>query len=189
MGVILPNSCYTVTMNSSFIMHHKREIAGFGIGVILAIVFLAVPALHDILRMADRLGYPGMLLAGIMYGSGLTAPIATVIFIDSPANLNPIVIGLLGGIGAACYDLAIFLLTRREAEHGWLATIIARIRARRYVPSWATMTIGTLILASPLPDELAAGLFGITNSKVAPFFLLSFASNTLGVLMLSGAWS
>jgi hypothetical protein len=173
-------------MNSGFMMHHRKELAVFGIGILVALIFLTIPALHDILRMVDRLGYPGMLLAGMMYGSGLTASMATVIFVDAPQNLNPFVIGLLGGLGAALYDLFIFLITRREAEHGWLASVITRLRQRRNVPNWVTLAAGTLILASPLPDELAAGLFGINHSKAQPFFLLSFASNALGVMLLSG---
>lgn len=175
-------------MNSSFITHHKKEIAAFSIGVILAVIFLAVPNLHRALGAVDRLDYPGMFLAGLMYGSGLTSSIATIIFIDSPPHLNLLVVGMLGGLGAAIYDLIIFLITRRESEHGWLAVVVARIRQRRYVPNWLTMTIGSLILISPLPDELAAGLFGLNNNRAKTFFVLSFVSNTVGVLLLSGVF-
>lgn len=179
---------YTERMNGSFFAHHKKEVAAFIVGIILAIFFFTVPELHHALGAVDRLGYLGMFIAGLMYGSGLTSSIAIIIFIDAPANLNLIVVGLLGGLGAAIYDLTIFLLTRREAEHGWLAVVIARIRERRHIPNWLTIITGTIILISPLPDELAAGLFGINHSKVRPFFLLSFTSNTLGVLLLSGVF-
>ncbi len=174
-------------MNSSFLHHHRGALIIFSIGVAMAVAFIVLPTLHRFLGVVDRLGYPGMLVAGLMYGSGLTASIATVIFVDSPQHLNPIVVGLLGGIGAAVYDLGIFLFTRREAEHGWLATFIGRMRQQRLVPNWVTTILGVLILASPLPDELAAGLFGFKRSKVWTFFLLSFASNALGVFLLSTA--
>lgn len=175
-------------MFGSFIRHHKKEVAGFGLGLILAVFFFSVPSLHRALGTVDQLGYLGMFLAGLMYGSGLTASIAMIIFIDSPPGLNLIAVALLGGLGAAIYDLSVFLITRRESEHGWLANVIARLRERRYVPNWVTLTIGSLILISPLPDELAAGLFGVNHSKAIPFFFLSFASNTLGVLLLSGVF-
>lgn len=173
-------------MNGSFFQNHKRELIAFCLGVILAVIFLMSPALHHILNRIDDLGYPGMFVAGMMYGSGLTASLATIVFIDTPPGLNPIVVALLGGLGSAIYDLTIFLIMRREAEHGWLASVINRVRQRRFVPSWVTMVIGTLILISPLPDELAAGLFGVNHGRAKPFFFYSFASNTFGVLLLSG---
>lgn len=179
---------YTIGMPGGFLAQHKKETAAFIVGIILAIFFFNVPELHRALGTVDRLGYLGMFIAGLMYGSGLTSSIAIIIFVDAPADLNLIVVGLLGGLGAAIYDLTIFLLTRREAEHGWLATFIARIRERRHIPNWLTIMTGTIILISPLPDELAAGLFGINHGKAKPFFLLSFASNTLGVLLLSGVF-
>ena len=173
-------------MDTGFYRHHRTSIIVFSTGIIIAVLFAAVPTLHDYLRLVDRLGYPGMFIAGLMYGSGLTASVATVIFVDSPPGLNLIVVGLLGGLGSALYDLAVFLITRHETSHGWLAAMINRVRERRHVPNWVTLAIGAVILASPLPDELAAGLFGINRSKALPFFLLSFVSNTIGVMLLSG---
>ncbi|MEK7636969.1 MAG: hypothetical protein AAB402_01075 [Patescibacteria group bacterium] len=172
-------------MDRDFLRHHKTAVLAFTIGVVLAVLYLTLPALHDFLSQVNQLGYPGMLLAGVMYGSALTSSLATILFVDTPPHLNPIMIGLIGGFGAALYDLSVFLLTRREAEHGWLARVIARLRERRHVPNWLTALMGVVILASPLPDELAAGLFGINRSRSLPFFLLSFASNTLGIVLLS----
>lgn len=175
------------TMNTAFARHHKTPLLAFGIGVVLAVLFVAFPAFHSLLSKVDRLGYPGMVLAGIMYGSAVTSSIATVVFVNTPPHLNPIVVGLIAGLGAAAYDLVLFLITRKETEHGWLAAAFARMRERRHVPNWTTLVLGMLILASPLPDELAAGLFGINRSRAMPFFFLSFASNALGIVLLSGA--
>lgn len=175
-------------MLGNFIAHHKKELIGFGIGIVLAVLFLSVPALHRNLDWIDGLGYPGMFIAGIMYGSGLTASLATVIFIDSPRELNLIIVGLLAGLGSALYDLTVYFITRRGAEHGWIAAAFARLRERRHIPNWPIALLGAFILMSPLPDELAAGLFGVNRSRALPFFLLSFASNTLGVLLLSGVF-
>jgi hypothetical protein len=81
----------------------------------------------------------------------------------------------------------VFQFTRREASRGWLAAVLERIQQKRRIPHWTTLTVGIVILASPLPDELAAGLFGIDRGRARTFFLLSFVSNALGVLVLSWA--
>ncbi len=172
-------------MHKSFVTLHQKEIIAFGVGLILAGVFLVVPALHGLLRSVDRLGYPGMFLAGVMYGSGLTAPIAMIIFVDTPPDLHLLAVAVIGGFGSALYDLAIFTITRRETRHGWLATRIGRIRERHPIPNWLTTILGVVILISPLPDELAAGLFGLGQGRAGWFFLYSFASNTLGIMLLS----
>lgn len=176
-------------MPLAFIRHHTREILVFGLGLGLAALFVFVPELHALLRRVDSLGYLGMFLAGLMYGSGLTSTIAVVIFVEAPSDLNPWLVGLIGGLGSAIYDLTIFYVTRREAQRGWLASTINRLSQYRRVPNWMATTAGVLILVSPLPDELAAGLFGLKSGRARTFFLYSFASNAIGILILNGLFT
>lgn len=172
-------------MTRAFWGQHWKELLAFGVGVVLAVVFFTVPELHRDLGWIERLGYPGMFLAGILYGSGLTSSLAMIIFLETPPGLNLFVVAVLGGLGSALYDLTIFYITRRESKHGWLASVIERARLRRGIPNWVTVVIGSLILISPLPDELAAGLFGIGKGRAKIFFLYSFVSNAVGVALLS----
>jgi uncharacterized membrane protein YdjX (TVP38/TMEM64 family) len=120
----------------------------------------------------------------MMYGSGLTASLATILFLDTPASLHPFAVAIIGGFGSAMYDSLIFFITRRQARHGWLATRIHRLRARHHIPHWPVLLLGSVILISPLPDELAAGLLGMSEGKARNFFFYSFISNTFGILMI-----
>ncbi len=175
-------------MELSFIRHHRKELIAFSVGILLAALALLMPNMHRALDRLDQLGYAGMFLTGIMYGSGLTSGLAIIIFADAPSHLNPILVGLIGGLGSALYDLLIFQITRQQSEHGWLASVLQKIRHRHPIPNWIEMLTGFAILVSPLPDELAAGLFGLGKSRARKFFAYSFASNTIGVLIINGVF-
>jgi len=172
-------------MTWSFLRVHKLSIVTFVAGVGLAVLFLVVPSLHKVIIEIDQLGYFGMLVGGVMYGSALTASTATLIFVGADYGLNPILVGLIGGLGAAIYDTTIFLIIRHESDKGFFARWLERLRAKFHVPTWVDMLIGGFIMASPLPDELAAGLMGATNGKTMPFLMMSFAANAIGIMLLS----
>ena len=151
----------------------------------MALFFWFVPSLHVVIDALSSLGYAGIFLCGILYGSAITSTTASLIFIQTDHSLHPILVGLIGGLGAALYDTTIFLIFREESGHGWLARWLNRLRERRHIPNWVSMVVGGFVIASPFPDELASGLMGITNSKTVPFLAVSFAANTLGIIFLS----
>lgn len=172
-------------MHPSFIQQHRSALLVFSVGVAVALLFAFVPPLHAFITGIDRLGYVGMFIAGLLYTSAMTSATATIIIAQAGPSLQPLLIGLVGGLGAMTFDTAIFLFSRNESAHGWLAHVLVRIRERRHVPNWAFLFLGGLIIASPLPDELAAGLLGITYRKLGPFLVLSFVANALGIYLIS----
>jgi hypothetical protein len=50
--------------------------------------------------------------------------------------------------------------------------------------SWAMLVAGAIIIASPLPDELGVALMGIGEIRPRVFLPLSFAMNTLGIVIV-----
>lgn len=169
---------------TGFIAHHKTSLLAFTAGVGIALCFAFIPGLHRIIDRIDELGYLGIFIGGLLYGSALTASTATLIFVNAGPEFNPVLAGVIGGLAAALYDTVVFLVIRREAGHGWIAGAIARWRERHHVPDIFSFVVGGLIMASPFPDELASGLLGVTNGKIVPFLLTSFAANAIGIFIL-----
>lgn len=170
----------------SFIQHHRKETLIFGFGVLLAILVAVMPRFDAVVRDGiNRFGYFGILIAGALYSGSLTSATATLVLVQSSPTLNPVLVGLIGGVGAMLYDAVFFLIARREARRGWLAHSLERVNEHRRIPNWVSLMIGGAILASPFPDELAAGLLGVTTRRLAPFLCLSFACNAIGIAIVS----
>ncbi len=153
-------------------------------GVALLVVVMNIPATRGLIAGIDGLGYFGALIAGLLYAEGLTAPTATLIFVQMPDSLNEFGLAVFGGIGALVYDLEIFVLFRRASHTNFIETIKARLTGRHSLPRWLLLLAGAIILASPLPDEMAAGLLGLSTIKVQWFLAASFILNTLGILAI-----
>ncbi|MFA6511811.1 MAG: hypothetical protein WCV86_01625 [Patescibacteria group bacterium] len=165
--------------------HHRTSLLLFGAGIVVAVLFLLIPGLHDTLLRIDRLGYLGMFIAGILYSSAFTSATATVLLTQDAVSLNPIFVGLIGALGAMSYDAAVFLSAREGSHHGRMFQLMEQIRLHFHIPSHVSLMVGGLILASPLPDELAAGFLGAMSGRIVPFLVLSFACNAIGIMLLS----
>ncbi|MFH0828831.1 MAG: hypothetical protein V1907_01480 [Candidatus Kerfeldbacteria bacterium] len=168
-----------------FLQQHRTTIIVFSLGILIAVAFIVFPFLKTAIGGIGGLGYFGSFILGILYSGTLTSATATVILLEKAPSLHPFLIGIVGGIGAMLFDAIFFVIGRKESEHGWLARTLVKLRERRHVPNWFSMVVGGIILASPLPDELAAGLLGVTHTKVLPFLALSFFCNAIGIFLVS----
>ena len=165
--------------------HHRTSLFLFGAGIVVAVFFLFVPGLHEVLLHIDRLGYFGMFIAGLLYSSAFTAATATILLTQDAVSLNPILVGLIGALGAMSYDAAVFLSAREGSHHGRMFQLMEQVRLHFHIPSRVSLLVGGIILASPLPDELAAGFLGVMSGRIVPFLVLSFACNAVGIMLLS----
>lgn len=156
-------------------------------GIAAAILVFTIPGLANGAATLEQAGYFGVFVSGVLYALSFTAPAATVVFAQLPDSLNPILVGLIGGFGALIYDVTVFALFRHESHHHMIEMIKTKIPGSHRVPQWATTGAGLFILASPLPDELAAGLFGFSTVRVSRFMLLSFICNAIGIMIIAGA--
>ena len=131
------------------------------------------------------------IVAGMLFTSAFTTAPAMVLLGNLAQHSSPFVVAAFGGFGALIGDLIIFrffrdtfaedffyLIGRRQRER-----ILAIFRTKLF--TWFTPFVGALIMASPLPDELAMVLMGFskTNSRIVIVF--SLISNTLGILVIA----
>lgn len=157
----------------------------FVIGLVGTLVALQIPAAREALEDLERSGYFGALVAGVMYGIGLTSVAATVIFANLPDSLNPILAALCGALGATLYDVGIFSLTRQPSIHDRMVAWTESITHHHRLPRNVSLVIGGLLIASPIPDEFAATFLGFSAIPMRTFVALSFGFNFLGILIIN----
>lgn len=137
------------------------------------------------------LGYLGVFFAGIFYTYGFTAAPATVVLLILSVQTNLIIAGLTGGLGALVGDLLIFRFIRggfqneieklsREQVIIFLAKKTPRLIKKYFLP-----VLGSVVLASPLPDEIGVVLIAADKKiSVRKFSLISYLLNTAGIFII-----
>lgn len=161
------------------------------ISILIAIILGQNAVFKNWLLGLGSLEYIGALFAGMLFVSSFTVAISVVIFGIMAQNIHPMAIGLIGGVGAVMGDYLVFKLVRSHLQEE-LAMLFGKqetshIKAllhSKYI-AWTLPIIGVFIIASPLPDELGVSLLGISKMSEAKFILISYLSNSVGILMIA----
>lgn len=162
--------------------------------IILAYKIFSNPAVQAWASQLGGLGYLGMFIAGIMFSFGFTSPFAAGFFITlNPENIW--LAGVIGGAGALVGDMTIFSIIRftfmdefrrlektmviKEARDLIEKTLGHKIRV------YLLYALAGIFIASPLPDEAGVTMLaGLTHIKARVLATISFALNTVGILVL-----
>ncbi|MBI3109816.1 hypothetical protein HYZ06_02125 [Candidatus Daviesbacteria bacterium] len=161
------------------------------ISVLLAIILAQNQTFKDWLLNLGSWEYIGALLAGMIFVSSFTAAISIVVIAIMAQNINPMALGLIGGVGAVMGDYLIFKLVRSHLQDelallfGKDGTSYVKTLLRSKYIAWTLPVIGVFIIASPLPDELGVSLLGFSKISEARFILISYLSNAVGILMVA----
>lgn len=173
-----------MTDNSSTSKRNIFSLVIFLAGLIMVVIALRFPTVEQFFQTIGQSGVIGAFVAGILYAFSFTSSLATVIFLKIPNSINPLAMALIAGLGSALYDLTVFTIVKGQTSQGFLQNLRAHLAPHHKIPDWLSMLIGLLILASPLPDELAAGFLGFMKLDTKKFIILSFFANTLGILII-----
>lgn len=162
-----------------------------GISILVAVFLAADQTFKSWLLHLGSLEYIGALIAGVLFVSSFTVVISAVVIGILAQNLNPLAIGLIGGVGAVMGDMLIFKLVRShlQDELGLLfgkagTNYVKHVLKSRYI-AWTLPIIGVFIIASPLPDELGVSLLGLSRMSESKFILISYLSNAFGILAIA----
>ncbi len=130
------------------------------------------------------------LVAGLFFTSVMTTAPAIAVLGVLTFHGNPLLVALVGGIGAMLGDYLIFAFVRDRLGDD-IGYLLARTGTPRFFKifhrkafRWMLPFIGGLIIASPLPDEMGLAFLGIAKLPTSRFLLISFACNTIGILLI-----
>ena len=158
--------------------------------VVVAIFLVKSGVIERLIGATGDLKYMGAFIAGIFFTSAFTSAIATVTFVELAQFNSVFLLAILGGLGALIGDLAIFRFVgnRFNADVQYLLSLSGRQRLyfifHRRLFRWVAATLGALVIASPLPDEIGIALLGLAKIKIKKFMLVSFVLNTIGILII-----
>jgi len=155
--------------------------------LLLTIEALLTGSLQRFLSSMGDYGYYGAILAGFFYTYGATSPFSIAAFFILAKISNPWALAFLGALSSIMSEYIIYEAVRIETEktvrsHKIKGLKIPKIKSK--LLKKLSPIIAMLIIASPLPDELAAALLGAENYDIKKFIALTFISNFIGILFI-----
>ena len=159
------------------------------------LLLISIADSHPVTTAIDALGswgWIGVVITGMFFTSTFTVAPSAIALYQLAHTYDPLVIAMLGGLGAMLGDMIIFRTLKDSIFVEWEPIFHylgeSHIMRTLHTPffAWFAPVMGALVIASPLPDELGIGLLGIAKLKTWEFLLISFVMNSLGVLMIVG---
>jgi uncharacterized membrane protein YdjX (TVP38/TMEM64 family) len=144
-----------------------------------------------VIRELSLYGYWGAFAAGIFFVSAYTAVPAAYVLFELGNYLNPFEIALFGGLGAVVGDYLIFRFVRDQLyeelkpHFKWFDRFRNKRRQRSRLLKVLMPTLGMIIIASPIPDEIGVGMLGLARMNTLTFVAITFVLNTVGIFALA----
>ncbi len=159
----------------------------------VALGMAAVPGAEAAFAALGALEWAGVLIAGALFSYGFTTlPAISALFLLS-GTLPPVGVAAVGAAAAMVSDLLLFRFARNSLreEAGFLRRLFhlhphlgkGSHRALRAV----SPLIAGLVLASPLPDEVAAALLGSGTHDWRALAALSYVFKFFAILLVASA--
>lgn len=172
----------------------KKVIRDFSIlflSILLSIALVSFGILEEVVQLFPNVFFLSF-LGGLLYSSFFTSPLAVAVFVVLGVDgFNPLLIGFLGGLGALIADLVIFrfVKTNIASDLKLVDKKLARGFFTRHLLQGPfrliAFSLGVLIIASPLPDEIGIALLSISKLSVSEFILVSYTLNTIGIVLIA----
>lgn len=167
-----------------------HDIVMIAIGIAVAIVLSRIGALDAMVSLVKDYYIVASFFTGIFFTSAFTIAPSSIALahIAQTAQLYGVV--LWGGLGAMCGDLILFFFIRDRFAPDLMdamkpSTVKHIMKSFHFgFLKWLSPLLGALIIASPLPDEFAITLWGMSKVKLAVLIPVSFVMNMLGIYLL-----
>ncbi len=161
-------------------------------GSVAAAVLLVKFGMVDwIIHISRDFGFLAAFIGGLFYVSVFTAAPAVALFAELSPTISPFTIAIFGAFGSLLGDLVILYFFREKLADNielWTEKISGRgffsVFKNKYA-SWLGVILGSLVIASPLPDELGIAIVGISKIRIRVFAPLSFILNGIGILIIA----
>lgn len=177
----------------SFILRYKYTF-GLLLSILIAAVLFGTGVFHQLVKLLDGFGYVSAFFAGLLFPFTFTAAPAGLFLLEIGASLNPVLTALLAGVGAMLADLLMFRFIKgsilKEMQTLMKSIVpmptLARMEhvTKKRMWRWTMPFLGSLLIASPLPDELGIAIFSIINFRPKYLLVITYILNTLGIFGL-----
>ncbi len=170
--------------------HWQKDILILGLSVVAACMLVYMGTLSYLLQSTTQSFLVTSFISGIFFTSVFTIPLATVALAEIAGQHSLVMVGLFGALGAVLGDLVIFLFARRslltDFKELFHRKASRRMKAlfRGRVWRFVTPTLGALVIASPLPDELGLAMLGLSKVSVQMLIPISYSMNFLGIVLV-----
>lgn len=172
---------------------HRYNYKQTTIAILIILVFAALLdtfIIQNLWSYIQGLGLIGVFIAGIMFVSFFTAAPSVVMLVAFAGIYNPIVVALVAGVGTIIGDWLILKILEDEISRElkplakkWGLMPVVRVFSRKMFRPLAVV-VGAILIASPLPDELALAVLGASRLSTTRILMLAFVLNTAGILAL-----
>lgn len=162
--------------------------------VFSAVVFISLYLFDNentgfILQQTPPVKLIAVFLSGLFYTSFLTVALSVITLISIGSTMNPYMVAVVAGLGAVIGDLFIIKVFRTffsafsSIRHQNNFKAFKRTLGRYHLDI-VSLILGSLIVASPLPDELGLILLGVSKLSYIKLAALTFFLNSIGILLI-----
>jgi len=181
-----------------FIRHEERfinyEWNHYKIVLITIIILLTLESyltgsLQKFFDALGNYGYVGSFVAGFLYTYGVTTPFAVATFFILAEDLNIWLLTLAGTLGGLIGEYFIYDFAKKEAGKSVRIYKNKKIKLPEIKSKFLlaiTPLLAGIVIATPIPDEFLALLFGVEKYKLRNFLILTFIFKFLGTLLIVG---
>ena len=159
------------------------------LSILIAILILRSELINNFINSLNNLKYFGIFIAGLFFSYGFTtAPAISVLYLLAE-DVNVLLVAIIGSIGAIISDFLIFSFVKYKVTKE-----IKRIEREinfhpkfRFIKMFKKIApfIGGLVIASPLPDEIAATIFGAIKFDNKKFLIIAFFAKFISILIIA----
>ena len=170
--------------------HLWQDIAILAASIGVAVILAQTELVATLVGPVSKAGPFESFVAGIFFTSAFTTAPAIVVLGKLAQSGNLAIVTIFGALGAMFGDFIIFRFIKDRLSqdmHALLRTETSK-RLRHIVRSrlfrWFSPFAAALVIASPLPDEVAIAILGLTGTRSSIFLPFSFMANALGILLV-----
>lgn len=167
-----------------------KDFAAVFVGIVLTFLLVKMGILQQFFDLTRNAGLFTSFVAGILLSSSLTIAIALLAIIDISKTTPPLVVALMGALGAVIGDLFLFLFVRDELGRnvgGYMKEAKYKKAIKFFHLSsmkWLAILVGIIAIALPIPDELGLALLGLAKVRTPYVLVLSFLTTFVEILII-----
>jgi uncharacterized membrane protein YdjX (TVP38/TMEM64 family) len=156
-------------------------LATIGIIVAVSVIYLNN---KDIFKDLEKYGYAGVFVISVLLNATIIIPVSAMAVISSMGGIlpSPLLVGLIGGIGAGIGEMTAFVAGR--SGRGLVSKSNMYTRVEKWVKRWGWIAIFVLSIF-PLIFDIAGIIAGAMRMPAWKFFLATWLGRTISYIIVA----